>query len=175
MSRVHVSGWLEVSETSTGVDPDYGIESGERPDNSLPGGRPPHVGNKPPGRPVLPPHVDNKPPVAPAHPWLPGRWEIVDPGWGKPPLLVFFPTDPGFGIEESPVGPDNSLPGGVWIPCDPDYGIPIHGCGPSKPKPPLWGWLPKPPDFGKPPAIDTKPPDAGTKPPEGAAPKTTNY
>jgi hypothetical protein len=149
--RVHVSGWLEVDDT---ID----IDSGSRPDNTLPE-RPPHPGNKPPGRPVLPPSIDNKPPQTPAHPWLPGHWEIVDPGFGKPPLIAFIPADPGFGIEEVPVGPDNSLPGGIWLPLDPDFGKPPSGgCGPIKPKPPIWGWLPKPPDF--------------SKPPETAAPKT---
>jgi hypothetical protein len=64
----------------------------------------PHVDNdpsKPPGRPVLPPHVDNGLPPnggRPPHPWRPGHWEPIDPGYGKPPLWGFIP------------GIDNGLP-----------------------------------------------------------------
>jgi hypothetical protein len=135
------------------------IYGGGHPSQGLPGGGHistgpiyggGHPGNKPPGRPVLPPSPDNGlPPGRPPYMWG-GRWEIVDPGWGKPPLLVFFPIDPGFGMEETPPpGADNSLPGGVYLPCDPDYGMPERPCG-GKPRPPLWGWLPEPPDLSKP-------------------------
>jgi hypothetical protein len=86
-----------------------------------------------------------------------GWWDIVDPGWGKPPILAFFPVDPGFGMEETPPPTvDNELPEGTWIATDPDYGMPVHGgCPGDKPKPPLWGWVPKPPDL-KPPVATPK-------------------
>ena len=193
MSLKHISGWVEVTEPNGPVDPGYGrpgwspadpgygIGTFPHPGHGLPGGGHistgpiyggGHPGNKPPGRPVLPPSVDNTPPTAPVHPWTPGHWDIIDPGWGKPPLIAFFPIDPGFGIPETPppvvgggpVPPDASTkpPDGVWVPTDPDYGVPCPPC-PDKPKPPIWGWLPKPPDF--------KPPMHGGKPPQIPQPK----
>lgn len=144
-------------------DPDYGHPDwGGRPDNSLPGGghidnslpwAPAHPGNKPPGRPILPPSIDNGlPPASPPHIWGGGgRWEILDPGFGKPPLIGLIPPDPGWGIEDTPPPPTGPKPpGGQWVPTDPDYGMPVHGCPGGKPKPPLWVWIPTPPDFSKP-------------------------
>jgi hypothetical protein len=172
------------------ADPGYGLGAGNRPDAGLPWapaypshglpwapghpstGLPPvHVGGKPPGRPILPPSVDNGlPPVN--HPWWGGggRWEILDPGFGKPPLLGFFPVDPGFGIPESPppvVGGGPSTPppvvsggpivpdggGGNWVPTDPNYGI--EECPGGRPKPPIWAWIPTPPDLTKPVPLPT--------------------
>jgi hypothetical protein len=126
------------------------IYGGGYPSQGLP--LPPvHVGGKPPGRPILPPHPDNGLPPA-NHVWWGGggRWEILDPGPGQPPILGYFPIDPGFGIPESPpvVGGGPITPGGGggnWVPTDPDYGIP--GCPGGKPHPPLWAWVPKPPDL----------------------------
>jgi hypothetical protein len=185
------------------VDPGYGHGSGLHPSHGLPIS-PGHPGNKPPGRPILPPGPDNGlPPMggAPPHPWIPGHWEILDPGFGKPPLIGFFPIDPGWGIDEGGpppvvggglptppgrppvvggglptppgrppvvggglptppgrppvVGGGPSTPpvhpwlpghGGNWVPTDPDWGIP--GCPGGKPHPPIWAWIPHPPDFG---------------------------
>lgn len=128
-----------------GADPGYGIPDigAGRPDNDLPsGGHPwlpgwaaalvrwllgPHVGGgpaKPPGYPVVPVDPDWDIPTVPPHPWLPGSWVPVDPGFGKPPEWGFSPADPGYGIPDVGAGrPDNELPG-HWVPVDPSYGVP---------------------------------------------------
>jgi hypothetical protein len=128
------------------VDPGYGVGS-ERPDQGPV--RPPHVGIKPPGLPVLPIDPDwGLPPAAGHLPTLPGHWLPVDPGYGKPPVFGFLPTDPGFGVEV-PVGPGHELPGqtpGHWLPVDPNYGVPA--CPGTRP-PHVWIWIPEVgPDFG---------------------------
>lgn len=175
------------------ADPGYGVGSGLHPSHGLPGGGHistgpiyggGHPGNKPPGRPIIPVHPGQRPPMggAPPHPWTPGDWDIIDPGWGKPPVIGFFPVDPGWGMPEGsapdntlpgapqgpttkpPVGVDNTLPGsggGNWVPTDPDYGIPSH-CPGAIPKPPRWGWVPKPPDLSKP-VEPAEPPTATPK------------
>lgn len=138
------------------ADPDYGLGAGLHPGHGLPWapghpdqGLPVSPGHpsggpiKPPGRPIVPSNPIYKPPAG--HPWLPGHWEILDPGWGKPPILGFLPSDPGFGIPETPEGPG----GGTWVPVDPDYGLPER-CPGGKPHPPLWAWIPEPPDLTKP-------------------------
>ena len=87
---------------------------------------------KPPGlRPVLPPSIDNGLPPnggQPPHPWLPGRWEPIDPGFGKPPAWGRIGVDNGFaGASCACVGerswhyallvhPGNRPPGGAWLP-----------------------------------------------------------
>jgi hypothetical protein len=169
MSLRHISGWVEVSAPDvepidpgfgggrpSPPDPDFGIGSRPpRPGNELPNA-PVRPGNKPPGVPIVPPHPANKPPAAPVHPWTPGRWQIIDPGWGKPPILAFFPIDPGFGIDVDgppPViggGPAPKPPGGVWVPTDPDFDKPTRPCPPAGgvPHPPIWAWVPDRPDFG---------------------------
>jgi hypothetical protein len=158
------------------TDPDYGHGGGGHPDNSLPWA-PVRPGNKPPGRPILPPRPDNGLPpgggTEPPHPWVPGHWEPVDPGYGMPPLWAFFPVDPGFGVgppvhigggpAQPPVhvgggpvlppvinGGPIHLPGGIWIPTDPDWGVGGPVCPGGKPHPPLWGFIFNPPDFSKP-------------------------
>src|SRR5580698_9804139 len=62
------------------VDPDYGVDEGVDPGYGIPGGgRPPHVGNRPPGSwGGFPGHPDQG---------LPGG------GWGGRPV------DPGYGVE----------------------------------------------------------------------------
>lgn len=139
------------------VDPGFGVGGGFRPDNSLPGAPAyPSTGPiKPPGRPILPPHPDNGLPPS-GHPWLPGHWEPIDPGFGKPPIFGWVPVDPGFGVG-GPARPDNTLPDspGHWVPTDPDYGKPVGPCGghDSIPHPPLWAWIPEiGKDFGTLPA-----------------------
>jgi hypothetical protein len=107
------------------TDPDYGIDEGGYPDQGLPGGRPPHVGNRPPG--------SWEPPVHPGQglPW-PGR--PVDPDWG-------------WGGSERP---DQGLPGGWGRPPRPDQGLPRPPTPPSVwPKPP-GGGLPVDPSWGVP-------------------------
>lgn len=166
--------------------PGYGRP--ERPDNSLPGGGYPSTGPiKPPGRPIVPSHPGQRPPMggAPPHPWIPGHWEPIDPGWGKPPLWGFLPVDPGWGVDEggAPAKPDQSLPtppppaqtkppvgtwppsgggGGNWVPVDPDYGLPTRPCPGGRPHPPIWAWIPAPPDLTKP-VEPTEPPPATPK------------
>jgi hypothetical protein len=147
-----------------GLHPSHGLPGGGYPSHGLPGGgypshglpiAPGHPGNKPPGRPILPPSVDNGlPPSDPPHIWGGGRWEILDPGFGKPPLLGLIPIDPGYGIPETPPPtagtPLPKPPGGQWVPTDPDYGVSVcPPCG-GKPHPPIWAWIPTPPDFSKP-------------------------
>ena len=194
-------------------DPGYGhpgIGAG-LPGHDLPGG-PGHVWGtliqwllrpqigggpaKPPGlRPVLPPSIDNGLPPnggEPPHPWLPGHWEPVDPGFGKPPLWGFIgidnglPTPPGRPPEiggglptppgrppqvggglPTPPGlhPGNKPPGGIWVPTDPGFGKPIRPCPPvtGKPHPPIWAWIPdRPPMPGETPATVTLNPTTGT-------------
>lgn len=159
-----VNAWIPGpgEPTNPPVDPGYGVEApvdpsygrpdwGGRPDNSLPGGG--HVSGgpiKPPGRPILPPSVDNGLPPSGAHPWLPGHWEPIDPGYGKPPIWGWMPVDPGFGVGG---GGGSTLPEspGHWVPVDPDYGKPVGPCGGHDPipHPPLWAWIPEiGPDFG---------------------------
>jgi len=170
MPLVHVSGWLQASELEGGqidntlpsrparpVRPDNSLpDNPYYPDNSLPGWIQKPIG-KPPGRPVLP---DNTlpPPAAPPHPWLPGGWVPVDPGFGKPPLWGWMPG-PDNGLPAPPVGPGQPPGGGgggggSWVPTDPDYGKPVHPCPPqagTKPVPPVWIWIPvQPPDLAKP-------------------------
>jgi hypothetical protein len=126
------------------VDPDWGVDEGGYPDQGLPGGgwggRPPHVGNRPPGS-GRPPHVGG----GPAWPERP-----VDPGWGwggseRPghlPARPGRPVDPDYGVGEGSAG---QLP--VW-PVDPTHPIapPIPG-EPSPPidPPPGTIWPPLPP------------------------------
>ena len=162
---------------------------------------------KPPGlRPVLPPSIDNGLPPnggAPPHPWLPGSWQPIDPGFGKPPLWGFI------------LGPDNGLPMPPGLPPVVGGGLPtppglppVVGGGPSTPpglhpgggpitppvhpgggpiKPPGGAWVPTDPGFGMPirpcPPITGKPhppiwawiPDRpdNTLPPEGSGGGTT--
>jgi hypothetical protein len=174
------------------VDPGWGVGGGFRPDNSLPGGGYPSHGLpgspghpstgpiKPPGRPVVPPHPDHKPPMGglPPHPWRPGHWEPVDPGYGLPPLFGWIvgpdnglPTPPGLGIGGGPIMPppghvDGGLPtppghvsGGPIVPPGHVSGGPLPpvsvGGGPiqppvTKPTPPGQGgvWVPTDPDYG---------------------------
>lgn len=141
-------------------------------DNSLPGGGHiwgawvkvlrwvfgPHVGggpSKPPGRPILPPHADNGLPPSGDHIWggggNSGRWEILDPGFGRPPVIGWTPIDPGFGVGGGG-GSTLPIPPGQWVPTDPDYGIPEGSgdCNCGKPKPPLWFYVFDPGDLAKP-------------------------
>lgn len=152
-----VFAWIPGGPTDPGygveapVDPGYGIPGwspadpgydrptwGGRPDNSLPGspGHPSTGPIKPPGAPILPPSPDNGLPPT-GHPWLPGHWRPVDPGYGLPPVWGWQPVDPGFGVGG---GGGGTLPAnpGHWVPIDPDYGIPT--C-PSKPHKPIWVWI----------------------------------
>jgi hypothetical protein len=173
MALRHISGWVDVSGPDGPIDPGYGQRppyGGGRPDNELPGGggRPdnelpgggyvwgtyaklikwlagPHIDIKPPGAPILPIDPGWSIPILPPHPWLPGSWIPVDPGYGKPPLWGFLPVDPGFGVGGGGPRPDNDLPG-HWVPIDPDYGIPERErrCGGGEHpwgKPPLWVWI----------------------------------
>jgi len=88
-------------------------DSGNRPDNTLPGvpGYPTHP--IAPGG--LPPHVWPRPPQGPVDPGY-GVGAPVDPGWGVglPPHVSGGPIYPGGyptpGPIFPPVGPDNTLP-----------------------------------------------------------------
>lgn len=218
MSLIHVSGWLNVDQPNGptdpgfgrpggggGVDPGYGVGVFPHPGHGLPGGGHPstgpiygggHPGNKPPGRPIIPVHPGNRPPMggAPPHPWTPGHWEIIDPGWGRPPQIGFFPIDPGFGVG-GPDRPDQGLPPDPSKPVPPTAGTPLPPTAPPGhvsgqpvppgggtwvptdpdygnpicpggiPHPPIWAWIPAPPDLSKP-----VPPDAGGTPPTAGTP-----
>jgi hypothetical protein len=140
------------------VDPGWGVELPVGPDQGLPGGSPGHPSHpivKPPGVPILPVDPDWSVPVAPPHPWLPGHWVPVDPGYGLPPVFGWRPVDPGFGVPEGGTPtptPPIALPPGHWVPVDPSYGIPGHPC-PPKPTQPIWIWIPEiGPGFGLKPA-----------------------
>jgi hypothetical protein len=115
-----------------------------RPGHDLPvsPGHPSTGPIKPPGAPILPPSPDNGLPPN-GHPWLPGHWRPVDPGYGLPPVFAFFPVDPGWGAGAvPPPTPGNELPGdGHWVPVDPDYGKPERPCG-GKPSRAIWAWIP---------------------------------
>lgn len=99
------------------LDPNYGIDEGAYPDQDLPGfpGRPPHVGNRPPGS-GRPPHVGG----GPARPGRP-----IDPNWGieegLPPEI--WPLPPGGGglppIAGHPLPPTDPPPGTIWPPLPP--------------------------------------------------------
>jgi hypothetical protein len=177
------------------VDPDYGIDEGARPDQGLPG-RPPHVGNRPPGS--YPGRPDQ------GLPW-PGR--PVDPGYGveegggEAGQLPIYPVDPEHpevtppmvppGLPELPPGtvwpplPPSVPPGKaiavIWIsgvgsryavidiperPVDPDYGV-----GEEHPDQGLPGRPERParPDQGLPPG--GRPPHVGARPPGTAPPR----
>ncbi len=97
-----------------GVDPDYGIDTGHHPDHGLPGGRPPHVGNRPPGSGGggIP---DNSLPSTPPPTLLPGytlvllrgpdgKWKYATLAPGSaPPKPIPEPIPPGG-------APDQGLP-----------------------------------------------------------------
>jgi hypothetical protein len=110
------------------VDPDWGVDEGEYPDQGLPGGGhfwPERPGNRPP----RPPHTWPRPPGGGGLP--------IDPGWG----VGGRPERPGHGLPifpSIPGKPDNSLPpvdgeepppvdpppGTIWPPIPPEIGIP---------------------------------------------------
>jgi hypothetical protein len=150
-----------------------GMGGGAHPDNELPGGGAhvwgwaaklirwllgPHIGGgpagKPPGFPIIsPPDPDWDIPVGPPHPWLPGHYVPVDPGYGQSPGWGWEVIDPGWGVGGRP-GIDNTLPErpGHWVPVDGDYGKPAweRHCSGDKPKP-KWLWIDHiGPDWGKP-------------------------
>jgi hypothetical protein len=186
--------------------PDQGLPWGPgRPDNSLPWapghpsqGLPPGLGHidnslpgggyvsggpiKPPGFPTIPIDPSWGIPTDPPHPWLPGRWVPVDPGFGLPPVFGWRPVDPGYGIDVGhpgqglppggvatpPIAPGGEQPStgpirGHWVPVDPGYGIP--GCPPCNcggrehvSGQPIWVWIPEiPPGFGIKPAPPAEP------------------
>ena len=113
------------------VDPGYGVDEGGYPDQGLPGGRPPHVGNRPPG--------SWEPPLHPGQ-GLPHPGRPVDPGWGVEDGEG--PVDPGYGWGGGE-RPGNRPPGSR--PPRPGHGLPTP---PSVwPKPP-GGGLPVDPDWG---------------------------
>ena len=202
--------------------PSTGPIYGGRPDNSLPDGGGGHVWGalirwlmrpsgdnslpKPPGlRPVLPPSIDNGLPPnggKPPHPWLPGHWEPIDPGFGKPPAWGWVGIDNGLPAPPEPPttkplppegppviggGPSTPPPthkptppgqGGIWVPTDPDFGKPERPCG-GKPHPPIWAWIPDRPEV-EPPPIDvggaaTVSPTSGTVLAAGGTVSTTVY
>ena len=83
-------------------------------DNSLPGGRPPHIG----GGPIYHPgHPDHGLPSQPGHPGNrpPGSWGgPVDPGWGggggHPSHPIHIPGVPDQGLPPGEEIPSNELP-----------------------------------------------------------------
>jgi hypothetical protein len=144
------------------IDPDYGVDEGGHPDQGLPGGRPPHVGNRPPGS--YPGRPDQGPvrpgrPVdpdwgidEPEHIWGGGRPDQGLPRpphtWPKPPGGG-LPVDPGWGVGGRPGfgdRPDHGLP--IWphVPGKPDNTLPpVEGEGPPPTDPPpgtIWPPLP---------------------------------
>ena len=124
------------------VDPDWGVDEGAHPDHDLPGlgehpdhGLPPGWGGFPghpdQGLPGRPPHVGNRPP---------GQGRPPRPGQGLP--RPGRPTDPGYGVDEG--GSAGQLP--VW-PIGPDQGLPPVPGQPLPPVDPPPGtiWPPLPP------------------------------
>jgi hypothetical protein len=117
---------LYVVLPADGVDPGFGQDGGERPDQGLPGGRPPHVGNRPPGSGPggIP---DNSLPSHPPPTVLPGwtlamvrspdgKWHYATLAPGSaPPKPIPEPIPPG-GI------PDQGLPPQPVQPPAPDQG-----------------------------------------------------
>jgi len=112
------------------VDPGWGVDEGEggfpgHPDQGLPG-RPPHVGNRPPGS---------------GGDWRPGGgWGGEHPSTG--PVRPGRPVDPGYGVGSDHAG---QLP--VW-PIEPTH--PIAPPIPGEPNPPVdpppgTVWPPLPP------------------------------
>ena len=104
---------------------------------------------------MLPLDPDWDIPVGPPHPWLPGHFVIVDPGFGKPPAWGRWVVDPGYGVPEGGALPPGN---GHYVPVDPSYGVPAweRRCGGGgehvwgKPKP-AWVWIEHiGPDWGKP-------------------------
>jgi len=137
------------------VDPDYGIDEGVDPGWGYPG-RPPHVGNRPPGS------YPGRPDQGLPHPGRP-----VDPGWGWGGS-----EHPGHGLPRPPMPPHLwPRPPGGGLPVDPDWGVgserpdqlPIYPMDPAHPDntlPPVDGeepppvdpppgtvWPPLPPEF----------------------------
>jgi hypothetical protein len=153
------------------VDPGYGVDEGVdpgwgypgapgHPDQGLPGGRPPHVGNRPPGSwgPEYPSTGPVRPgrPIDPGYEW--GGWEHPSnrpPGsWGgrpdqglpRPPLPPHvWPRPPGGGL---PVDPGWGVGGAEH----PEHGLPIYPVDPAHPDNSL------PPVPGEPPPEVDPPP-----------------
>jgi putative peptidoglycan lipid II flippase len=173
------------------VDPDYGVDEGVDPGYGIPGGgRPPHVGNRPPGSwGGFPGHPDQGLPG--------GGWggRPVDPGYGvegggEAGQLPVFPVDPEHPDQglppEVPPGIPELPPGTIWPPLPPS--IPagkaiavvwISGVGsryavidiPERPVDPGYGVGEEHPDQGLPPTRP-RPPTAGQPlPPTGRPPR----
>jgi hypothetical protein len=161
------------------VDPDYGVEEGVDPGWGYPGapvypdqglpGRPPHVGNRPPGSwPGRPDQGLPWPgrPVDPGWGWgggerpdqgLPGRPPHVGGGPARPPLPPHvwprppgggLPVDPGWGVGEGG-HPDHGLPIYPVDPTHPDNELPeVPGVEPPPTDPPPGTiWPPLPPEI----------------------------
>jgi hypothetical protein len=110
--------------------PDQGLPDGPEvdppyPDQGLPG-RPPHVGNRPPGS-GRPPHVGNRPPGSWDRPEYPSQGPVrpggrpIDPGYGIPELGDLGPAQPWVppaGEELPPPPPDiaDQIVVAVWKP-----------------------------------------------------------
>lgn len=107
-----------------GVDPGYGIPEGgggehpwfpgygrpDRPDQGLPGGRPPHIGGRPPGQGVnLPTHPIYRPdkPTPPGASPDAGLWVVAYvPGKG----FKWVSVTPGVPEKPAPLPPDPETP-----------------------------------------------------------------
>jgi hypothetical protein len=89
--------------------------SGDRPDNSLPGGPP-----------MRPSHPITLPPVPPGFPPIPDH---TLPGGAHPsnPIFLPFPGRPDNSLPGSGGRPDNSLPGSGGRPDRPDNSLPGSG------------------------------------------------
>src|SRR5207344_1028619 len=116
-------------------------------DNSLPGGRPPHVG----GGPIYHPgHPDHGLPSSPGHPANrpPGSWGgPTDPGWGQGGgsgnFPIYHPGHPDHGLPSAPGHPGNWVPGSGYPSGQPV--LPPTSAPPQPWEPPAGSELPDPP------------------------------
>jgi hypothetical protein len=124
------------------VDPDYGVDEGEYPDQGLPPGFPGYPDQGLPGSPAYPDQgLPGRPPRPdqglPIYPGLPGQGLPIPPvypgqGLPRPPR----PVDPDWGYGGGEY-PDQGLPG---RPPRPDQGLPGFPGRPSHPLPPSGRW-----------------------------------
>ena len=115
-----IPGYPDQGLPGGGAYPDQGLPGGGwagRPSHPIaPGGRPPHVGNRPPGS--WSPEYPSTGPVRPGRPVDP-NWGVDESGGGLWPLDPAHPIAPPVPGEPEPP-PIDPPPGTIWPPLPPN-------------------------------------------------------